>query len=56
MLAIGYENISQLGKVVISIDSVRETTSVLSNLMNWERLGFSSEWAHLTRRRDYGTQ
>ena len=29
MLAIGYEDISQLGKVVISIDSVRQATSVL---------------------------
>lgn len=29
MLAIGYEDISHLGKVVISIDSVRQATSVL---------------------------
>lgn len=29
MLSIGYEDISQLGKVVISIDSVRQAMSVL---------------------------
>lgn len=56
MLAIGYEDVSRLGKVVISIDDVRRGRPTLKQSHGLFFTGFSPERACRARRHDYRAQ